>query len=240
VYVAESGERERLEQLAADASRPDHQHLRCLHARAPRRTRTHQGKTLTNHPCAQAQPKSDSARRGPSLTLTASSEDAAADIGGGGGGGPAGARPGCLGGGGGGAPGRRRGTARVLSEVGFGGADGKLGREGERFGQFRARETRRERRAAKGMLSGWLLRTAVLPAWGGGAWAAQPARCPLVSRRARLDAAFKARLVPPRFLRIYLLKDFLLTIVVGTMDFILFYCIALDNLTTSNICHYQE
>jgi hypothetical protein len=87
VYVAESGERERLEQLAADASRPDHQHLRCLHARAPRRTRTHQGKTLTNHPCAQAQPKSDSARRGPSLTLTASSEDAAADIGGGGGGG---------------------------------------------------------------------------------------------------------------------------------------------------------
>jgi hypothetical protein len=68
----------------------------------------------------------------------------------------------------------------------------------------------------------------------------QPGRCPLVSRRARLDAAFKARLVPPRFLRIYLLKDFLLTIVVGTMDFILFYCIALDNLTTSNICHYQE
>lgn len=153
VYVAESGERERLEQLAADASRPDHQHLRCLHARAPRRTRTHQGKTLTNHPCAQAQPKSDSARRGPSLTLTASSEDAAADIGGGG---------------------RSRGTVRVLSEVGFGGADGKLGREGERFGQFRARETRRGRRAAKGMLSGWLLRTAVLPAWGGGAWAAWP------------------------------------------------------------------
>jgi hypothetical protein len=169
VYVAESGERERLEQLAADASRPDHQHLRCLHARAPRRTRTHQGKTLTNHPCAQAQPKSDSARRGPSLTLTASSEDAAADIGGGGGGGAGGARGGVCG-----------------------------------FGQFRARETRRERRAAKGMLSGWLLRTAVLPAWGGGAWAAQPARCPLVSRRARLDAAFKARLVPPRFLRMCL------------------------------------
>jgi hypothetical protein len=35
VYVAEPGERKRLEQLAADAPRPDHQHLRRLpHERA--------------------------------------------------------------------------------------------------------------------------------------------------------------------------------------------------------------
>jgi len=44
VYVAESGERERLQQLAADASRPNHQHLRRLPPRAPRRTHAHQEK----------------------------------------------------------------------------------------------------------------------------------------------------------------------------------------------------
>jgi len=43
VYVAESGERERLEQLAADASRPDHQHLRRLDGLLRGRDGCHRG-----------------------------------------------------------------------------------------------------------------------------------------------------------------------------------------------------
>jgi len=43
VYVAESGERERLEQLAADSSRPDHQHLRRLDGLLRGRGRGHGG-----------------------------------------------------------------------------------------------------------------------------------------------------------------------------------------------------
>lgn len=119
VYVAESGESERLEQLTADATRSDHQHLRRLHPRAcpPRR------KLLSDQLYAQAQPKSNCERRAPSLTLTASSEDATAAIGGA----------------------RSRGAARVLSDVGFGGGGWELGAGGEReravCGDFEERET---------------------------------------------------------------------------------------------------
>jgi hypothetical protein len=78
VYVAEPGERKRLEQLAADAPRPDHQHLRRLpHERAP--DRTQKIKTPNQSPERRRNRNSTGSTR-PSLTLTASSDAAAAMV----------------------------------------------------------------------------------------------------------------------------------------------------------------